>query len=168
MNACTFWPCSFWGCIISNKTHTETQTNGVCGALAGRGARKLACFVFTAGSSVVRIRSAPTEALPYLSSPSSDGPKRDEEVPQETASRATFALKAASCPLRILCIVPYLLLGYGRLTCTLYPCQVLRSIIDDELVKSHIPYVVHASTMPVLSEPFVPSRASLREPQGER
>ena len=32
----------------------------------------------------------------------------------------------------------------------------------DELVKSHIPYVVHASTKPVLSEPFVPSRASGR------
>ena len=28
-----------------------------------------------------------------------------------------------------------------------------RSIIRDELVKSHIPYVVHASTKPVLSEP---------------
>ena len=25
--------------------------------------------------------------------------------------------------------------------------------INDELVKSHIPYVVHASTKPVLSEP---------------
>jgi len=25
---------------------------------------------------------------------------------------------------------------------------------NDELVKSHIPYVVHASTKPVLSEPF--------------
>ena len=33
----------------------------------------------------------------------------------------------------------------------------------DELVKSHIPYVVHASTRPVLSEP-----STLREPQGER
>ena len=33
---------------------------------------------------------------------------------------------------------------------------------NDELVKSHIPYVVHASTKPVLSEPFVPSRASGR------
>jgi hypothetical protein len=35
-------------------------------------------------------------------------------------------------------------------------------LFDDELVKSHIPYVVHASTKPVLSEPFVPSRASGR------
>jgi len=36
-------------------------------------------------------------------------------------------------------------------------------IIIDELVKSHIPYVVHASTKPVLSEPF-----TLRQAQGER
>ena len=28
-----------------------------------------------------------------------------------------------------------------------------KRVIDDELVKSHIPYVVHASTKPVLSEP---------------
>jgi hypothetical protein len=34
---------------------------------------------------------------------------------------------------------------------------------DDELVKSHIPYVVHASTKPVLSEP-----STLRQAQGER
>jgi len=33
---------------------------------------------------------------------------------------------------------------------------------NDELVKSHIPYVVHASTKPVLNEPFVPSTGSLR------
>jgi len=33
----------------------------------------------------------------------------------------------------------------------------------DELVKSHIPYVVHASTKPVLSEP-----STLRQAQGER
>jgi hypothetical protein len=32
----------------------------------------------------------------------------------------------------------------------------------NELVKSHIPYVVYASTKPVLSSPFVPSRASGR------
>ena len=38
---------------------------------------------------------------------------------------------------------------------------LIRSIID-EIIKSHIPYVVHASTRPVLSEPFVPSRASGR------
>jgi len=38
-----------------------------------------------------------------------------------------------------------------------------RSIIRDELVKSHIPYVVHASTKPVLSEP-----CTLRQAQGER
>jgi len=35
-----------------------------------------------------------------------------------------LALKAASCPLRMLRIVPFLLLGYGRLTCTLYLCPV--------------------------------------------
>jgi len=34
---------------------------------------------------------------------------------------------------------------------------------NDELVKSHIPYVVHASTKPVLSEP-----STLRQAQGER
>ena len=33
----------------------------------------------------------------------------------------------------------------------------------DEIVKSHIPYVVHASTKPVLSEP-----STLRPAQGER
>jgi hypothetical protein len=31
-------------------------------------------------------------------------------------------------------------------------------MINDELVKSHIPYVVHASAKPVLSEPFTLSR----------
>jgi len=36
------------------------------------------------------------------------------------------------------------------------------SYIFDGLVKSHIPYVVHASTKPVLSEPFVPSTSSGR------
>jgi hypothetical protein len=35
-----------------------------------------------------------------------------------------LALKAASCPLRMLRIVPFLPLGYGRLTCTLYLCPV--------------------------------------------
>jgi len=37
------------------------------------------------------------------------------------------------------------------------------NVRDDELVKSHIPYVVHASTKPVLSEP-----STLRQAQGER
>jgi len=36
-------------------------------------------------------------------------------------------------------------------------------LLFDELVKSHIPYVVHASTKPVLSEP-----STLRQAQGER
>jgi hypothetical protein len=36
-------------------------------------------------------------------------------------------------------------------------------MIVDEFVKSHIPYVVHASTKPVLSEP-----STLRQAQGER
>jgi hypothetical protein len=35
--------------------------------------------------------------------------------------------------------------------------------MNDGLVKSHIPYVVHASTKPVLSEP-----STLRQAQGER
>ena len=39
----------------------------------------------------------------------------------------------------------------------------LSMINYDELVKSHIPYVVHASTKPVLSEP-----STLRQAQGER
>ena len=37
--------------------------------------------------------------------------------------------------------------------------SIIILFIIDELVKSHIPYVVHASTKPVLSEPFI-----LREP----
>ena len=37
------------------------------------------------------------------------------------------------------------------------------NVIKDELVKSHILYVVHASTKPVLSEP-----STLRQAQGER
>jgi hypothetical protein len=45
--------------------------------------------------------------------------------------------------------------------------------INDELVKSHIPYVVHASTKPVLSEPstlrpFDRSTGSRLTAQGER
>ena len=45
--------------------------------------------------------------------------------------------------------------------------------ISDELVKSHIPYVVHASTKPVLSEPstlrpFDRSTGSRLTAQGER
>jgi len=44
-------------------------------------------------------------------------------------------------------------------------CEKFNSVqcIYDELVKSHIPYVVHASTKPVLSEP-----STLRQAQGER
>jgi len=42
-----------------------------------------------------------------------------------------LALKAASCPLRMLRIVPFLLLGYGRLTCTLYLCPVFGEYYTD-------------------------------------
>ena len=47
------------------------------------------------------------------------------------------------------------------------------NVRDDELVKSHIPYVVHASTKPVLSEPstlrpFDRSTGSRLTAQGER
>ena len=43
------------------------------------------------------------------------------------------------------------------------PPNFKKQINYDELVKSHIPYVVHASTKPVLSEP-----STLRQAQGER
>jgi len=40
--------------------------------------------------------------------------------------------------------------------------------INDELVKSHIPYVVHASTKPVLSEPSTLRPFDRLTAQGER
>jgi len=40
---------------------------------------------------------------------------------------------------------------------------IVRLNKSDGFVKSHIPYVVHASTKPVLSEP-----STLRQAQGER
>jgi len=41
--------------------------------------------------------------------------------------------------------------------------RIKKILKSDDLVKSHIPYVVHASTKPVLSEP-----STLRQAQGER
>ena len=40
-------------------------------------------------------------------------------------------------------------------------------MINDELVKSHIPYVVHASAKPVLSEPFTLSREPVERSKGD-
>ena len=41
-------------------------------------------------------------------------------------------------------------------------------MMNDELVKSHIPYVVHASTKPVLSEPSTLRPFDRLTAQGER
>jgi len=44
----------------------------------------------------------------------------------------------------------------------------MAEVINDELVKSHIPYVVHASTKPVLSEPSTLRPFDRLTAQGER